>query len=69
MFPFDVLHLVANDILARFFDNSEEFIAANGGNPHDFWGVYKERERPFVDGADRNGGLYVFKLQGTGSGS
>ena len=54
--------------VARFFDNSEAFIAANGGNPHDFWGVYKIENEPFVYGSDRNGGLYVFKLTGKGSG-
>ncbi|HEX6255532.1 MAG TPA: PA domain-containing protein [Euzebyales bacterium] len=52
--------------VARFFDNSEEFIAANGGNPHDFWGVYKIENEPWVFGSDRNGGLYVFKLTGKG---
>ena len=54
--------------VARFFDNSPEFIEANGGNPHDFWGVYKVRRQPFVYGSDRNGGLYIFKLTGKGSG-
>ncbi|MBW3605986.1 MAG: hypothetical protein KY460_14005 [Actinobacteria bacterium] len=53
--------------VARFFDNSEEFIESNGGNPHDFWGVYKVENQPFVYGSDRNGGLYVFKLTGKGS--
>ena len=38
----------------RFFDNSPEFIEANGGNPHDFWGVYKIENEPFVYGSDRN---------------
>jgi hypothetical protein len=52
--------------VARFFDNSEEFIEANGGNPHDFWGVYKIENEPWVFGSDRNGGLYVFKLTGKG---
>ena len=55
--------------VARFFDNSEEFIEANGGNPHNFWGVYKIENEPFVYGSDRNGGLYVFKLTGKGPGS
>ncbi len=55
--------------VARFFDNSEEFIEANGGSPHDFWGVYKIENEPFVYGSDRNGGLYVFKLTGKGSGN
>ncbi len=34
----------------------------------DFWGVYKEKNSPFFYGSDRNGGLYVFKEQGAGSG-
>jgi hypothetical protein len=54
--------------IARFFDNSPEFLAANGGEPHDFWGVWKEPRRPWIYGSDRNGGLYVFRLQGSGSG-
>lgn len=33
-----------------------------------FWGVYKETNSPFFYGSDRNGGLYVFKEQGSGSG-
>jgi hypothetical protein len=53
--------------VARFFDNSPEFIERNGGNPHDFWGVYKIENQPFVYGSDRNGGLYTFKLIGKGS--
>ena len=55
--------------VARFFDNSQEFIEANGGNPHDFWGVHKIENQPFVYGSDRNGGLYIFKLTGPGSGN
>ena len=54
--------------VARYFDNSEEFLASNGGNPHDFWGVYKEPNSPWIYGADRNGGLYIFRQQGSGSG-
>ncbi len=53
--------------VARYFDNSSGFIAGNGGNPHDFWGVYKETNSPFFYGSDRNGGLRVFKLKGSGS--
>ena len=33
-----------------------------------FWGVDKEPNSPFFYGSDRNGGLYVFKEQGSGSG-
>ena len=53
---------------ARFFDNSPEFVAANGGNPHDFWGVYKEHNSPWIYGSDRNGGLRIFKELGAGTG-
>lgn len=53
--------------IARFFDNTPEFLAGNGGNPHDFWGVYKEVGSPWVYGSDRNGGLYSFKEFGSGS--
>lgn len=52
---------------ARFFNNTPEFLAGNGGNPHDFWGVYKEPNSPWIYGADRNGGLYVFKEYGSGT--
>ncbi len=54
--------------IARYFDNSPEFLASNGGHPHDFWGVGKEPNSPWIYGSDRNGGLYVFKEQGSGSG-
>lgn len=53
--------------IARFFDNTEEFKASNGGNPHDFWGVYKEPNSPWILGSDRNGGLAVFKELGKGT--
>ncbi len=52
----------------RFFDSSPELLAENGGNPHDFWGVYKITNAPWIYGSDRNGGLYIFKEQGSGSG-
>jgi hypothetical protein len=55
--------------VARYFDNSPEFLASNGGNPHDFWGVWKQPQEPWIYGSDRNGGLYVFKEQGAGSGN
>lgn len=54
--------------VARYFDNSGEFLESNGGNPHDFWGVYKETNSPWIYGSDRNGGLYIFRQQGAGSG-
>ncbi len=49
--------------VGRFLDAS-----TNGGLPNDFWGVYKEPNQPWIYGSDRNGGLYVFKEQGSGSG-
>jgi hypothetical protein len=54
--------------VARYFDRSDGFLASNGGQPHDFWGVWKEPNRPWLYGSDRNGGLYVFHEQGSGSG-
>ena len=48
---------------ARFLDGS-----TNDGAPNDFWGIYKEPNSPFIYGSDRNGGLYVLKEQGAGSG-
>jgi hypothetical protein len=54
--------------VARFFDNSPEFIESNGGNPHDFWGVWKIPGEPWIYGSDRNGGLRIFLEQGSGSG-
>jgi hypothetical protein len=50
--------------VARYLDRS----GPNDGLANDFWGVYKEPEVPFVYGSDRNGGLYVFKVKGAGSG-
>jgi len=49
--------------VGRFLDDS-----SNGGEPNDFWGVYKVPNDPFFYGSDRNGGLYTFKEQGSGSG-
>ena len=49
--------------VGRFLDAS-----SNGGEPNDFWGVYKVPNDPFFYGSDRNGGLYAFKEQGSGSG-
>ena len=48
--------------VGRFLDDS-----TNGGNPNDFWGVYKEVGSPWIYGSDRSGGLYVFKEKGSGS--
>ena len=49
---------------ARFLDAS-----TNDGEPNDFWGVYKEPNEPWIYGSDRNGGLYILKEQGSGSGN
>lgn len=54
--------------IARYFDSSPGSLESNGGFPHAFWGVGKEANRPWIYGSDRNGGLYVFKEQGAGSG-
>lgn len=50
--------------VGRFLDNT---VNANG-EPNNFWGVYKVPNDPFIYGSDRNGGLYIFKEQGSGSG-
>jgi hypothetical protein len=49
--------------VGRFLDDS-----SNDDEPNDFWGVYKVPNDPFFYGSDRNGGLYTFKEQGSGSG-
>ena len=49
--------------VGRFLDNS-----TNNGLANDFWGVYKETNSPWIYGSDRNGGLYILKEQGSGSG-
>ncbi|MCH7583481.1 MAG: hypothetical protein IIC72_12750 [Acidobacteria bacterium] len=49
--------------VGRFLDAS-----TNDGLPNNFWGVYKVPNNPFFYGSDRNGGLYTFKEQGSGSG-
>jgi hypothetical protein len=53
--------------VARYLDNSEDG-NLNGGLANDFWGVYKETNSPYLYGSDRNGGLYIFKEKGAGSG-
>ena len=52
--------------IARYLDNSETNL--NDGLANDFWGIYKEANSPFIYGSDRNGGLYIFKEKGSGSG-
>ncbi len=50
--------------VARYLDRT----GPNDGLANDFWGVYKEPRSPFIYGSDRNGGLYIFKVKGSGSG-
>ncbi len=38
------------------------------GGTTNFWGVYKVPDEPWIYGSDRNGGLYILKEQGSGSG-
>ncbi|MDX1747295.1 MAG: PA domain-containing protein, partial [Halobacteriales archaeon] len=45
--------------IARYSDGGEEFEEQNGG-PQDFWGVYKERNSPWIYGSDRNGGGLLY---------
>ncbi|WP_165367443.1 LVIVD repeat-containing protein, partial [Phytoactinopolyspora endophytica] len=67
MFVLDVTDPGSPTQTARYFDNSEEFLESNGGNPHDFWGVDKIPDQPWIYGSDRNGGLYVFQERGRGA--
>ncbi len=50
--------------VARYLDTT----GPNDGMANDFWGVYKETNSSFIYGSDRNGGLYIFKMKGAGSG-
>jgi hypothetical protein len=51
--------------VARYLDPT----GPNNGLANDFWGVFVDGpESPWIYGADRNGGLYTFKLKGSGSG-
>jgi hypothetical protein len=52
--------------VARYLDNSASNV--NGDLANDFWGIYKEPGSPFIYGSDRNGGLYIFKEKGSGTG-
>jgi hypothetical protein len=68
MFVLDVTDPYNPKETARYFDNSPAFLESNGGLPHDFWGVGKQPDEPWIYGSDRNGGLYIFHEQGRGSG-
>lgn len=50
--------------IARYLDTT----GPNDGLANDFWGIFKEENSPFIYGSDRNGGLYILKLKGSGSG-
>lgn len=51
---------------ARFTGAGDAFEASNGGI-QDFWGIYKEPNKPWIYASDRNGGLYILKEYGAGS--
>lgn len=53
--------------IGRFTDDTQAFIDQNGG-AQDVWGIYKIADEPWLYAADRNGGLYILKEKGSGSG-
>ena len=53
--------------LARFRGHGAAFEALNDGI-QDVWGIYKVAGEPYLYASDRNGGLYILKEQGSGSG-
>lgn len=53
--------------VARYHREGPDFEATNGGIQN-FWGIYKVADEPWIYGSDRNGGLYVLKEFGSGSG-
>jgi hypothetical protein len=52
---------------ARYHREGPEFEAENGGI-QDVWGIYKVPGEPWIYASDRNGGLYVLKELGRGTG-
>ena len=52
---------------ARYHSAGSEFEATNGGIQN-VWGIYKVPGEPWLYASDRNGGLYVLKEFGAGSG-
>lgn len=52
---------------ARYSRTDAEFKDSNGG-PQDVWGIHKEPGQPWIYASDRNGGLYILKEYGAGSG-
>ena len=53
--------------IARYHEAGPEFETRNGGI-QDFWGIYKVPDEPWLYASDRNGGLYILKAKGAGSG-
>ncbi len=56
MFVFDVTDPYDPIEEARFSGTNEL------GDPTDFWGVYKIPGKPYIYGSDRNGGLWIFRV-------
>ncbi|QLG49348.1 PA domain-containing protein [Natrinema halophilum] len=50
---------------ARYNRGGDDFEEQNGGI-QDVWGIYKEREKPWIYASDRNGGLYVLEERDSG---
>ena len=53
--------------VGRYHQAGSDFEAVNGGI-QDVWGIYKVVEEPWIYASDRNGGLYLLKEFGSGSG-
>ncbi|CAN5422724.1 hypothetical protein BH23ACT9_BH23ACT9_33920 [soil metagenome] len=53
--------------VGRYHRAGPEFEAQNGGI-QDVWGIHKIENKPWIYASDRNGGLYVLKVLGSGSG-
>lgn len=53
--------------VARYHESGPEFEERNAGI-QDVWGIYKIPGEPWVYASDRNGGLYILKEKGAGSG-
>jgi hypothetical protein len=53
--------------VGRYHEVGAEFEMENGGIQN-VWGIYKVPDQPWIYASDRNGGLYVFKELGSGSG-
>lgn len=52
--------------IARYNPTGIKFEEQNAGI-QDVWGIFKEKNRPWIYASDRNGGLYILKLLGAGS--